>query len=89
MSWNIAVRPQVPLNCMFLKAHDVSYPNLDGNTNTKTKTETNTKTNANTFYISLDSNKLSSDYTTITAGLQLYQYSQIMFFNNKNDLSGI
>ena len=41
------------------------------------------------FYISLDGNKLSSDYTTITAGLQLYQQSQIMFFNNKNDLSGI
>ena len=31
----------------FLKAHDVSYPNLDENTNTKTNTQTNTQTNTN------------------------------------------
>ena len=33
--------------------------------------------------------KLPSDLTTITAGLQFYSCSQIMFYNNDNDLSGI
>ena len=32
----------------FLKAHDVSYPNMDENTNTKTKTVTKTMTKTKT-----------------------------------------
>ena len=36
-----------PQTIYFLKADDVSYPNLDENTNTKTNTETNTKTETN------------------------------------------
>ena len=37
-----------PQTVFFLKAHDVSYPNSDKNTNAKTNTDTNTNTNKNT-----------------------------------------